>query len=47
MSSIEVKMMEVKKSIVPQIMTILLVALMILMSEVFHEKEFIFQKLRH
>ena len=45
MSSIEVKMMEVKKSIVPQIMTILLVALMILMSEVFHEKEFIFPEI--
>lgn len=38
-------MMEVKKSIVPQIMTILLVALMILMSEVFHEKEFIFPEI--
>lgn len=38
-------MMEVKKSIVPRIMTILLVALMILMSEVFHEKEFIFPEI--
>lgn len=37
--------MEIKKSIVPEIMTIILVALMIFMAELFQEREFIFPEI--